>query len=111
MRLHQNKEAFVELSQATARSLGLPEIYIEKDYWIAKALKHLADSEFVNHVVFKGGTSLSKAYRIIDRFSEDIDLAVIKGDKSGNAINMLLWNAYPATLRNITRINIPPAMS
>lgn len=47
----------------------------EKDFWVCFILDHLFhDSEFHNLFVFKGGTSLSKAYHIIERFSEDIDL-------------------------------------
>ena len=43
-------------------------------------LKNLALSGFHDKVVFKGGTSLSKAYNCIDRFSEDVDLAILKGE-------------------------------
>lgn len=80
MRLHEDAESFSELVQVTAENIGLPQVYVEKDYWVTKALKHLSESAHVNEVVFKGGTSLSKAYRLIDRFSEDIDLAVFAGD-------------------------------
>ena len=73
MRLHEDMEAFLDLVQATSENMDLPQVYIEKDYWVTKALKHLCESNHVNEVVFKGGTSLSKAYRLIDRFSEDID--------------------------------------
>ena len=72
MKLHEDPVVFSELITATAAHIGLPEIYVEKDYWVTKALKHLSESDFRDITVFKGGTSLSKAYRIIDRFSEDI---------------------------------------
>ncbi|PIR22541.1 MAG: hypothetical protein COV44_07590 [Deltaproteobacteria bacterium CG11_big_fil_rev_8_21_14_0_20_45_16] len=50
---------------------------IEKDYWVVWTLERLfALEELKTHLTFKGGTSLSKAYRIIDRFSEDIDLSI-----------------------------------
>lgn len=49
---------------------------MEKDYWISKILKELAQSAFASRVFFKGGTSLSKAYRITGRFSEDLDMFV-----------------------------------
>lgn len=81
MNLHELPEQFSELIQATAENIGLPQIYVEKDYWLTKALKHLSESKHVQDVVFKGGTSLSKAFRLIDRFSEDIDLAVFSKDK------------------------------
>ena len=86
MNLHEDNEAFSEFVQLTAETFGLPQVYVEKDYWITKSLKHLSESAHVDDVVFKGGTSLSKAYRLLHRFSEDIDLAVFKGDKSNNAL-------------------------
>ncbi len=92
MRLHEDTEAFSDLVQATAEAMGLPQVYIEKDYWVTKALKHLSDSTHVNEVVFKGGTSLSKAYRLVDRFSEDIDLAVFAGGRSDSGRKVLLKN-------------------
>lgn len=50
---------------------------IEKDYWVYYALRHLFDMpELAGHLTFKGGTSLSKAWRLIDRFSEDVDLTI-----------------------------------
>ena len=86
MNLHEDNEAFSEFVQLTAETFGLPQVYVEKDYWVTKSLKHLSESAHVDDVVFKGGTSLSKAYRLLHRFSEDIDLAVFKGDKSNNAL-------------------------
>jgi len=90
MNLHEDNEAFSEAVQLTAETIGLPQVYVEKDYWITKALKYLSSSAHVDEVVFKGGTSLSKAYRLIDRFSEDIDLAIFPGDKTGNDKKRLL---------------------
>ena len=55
---------------------------MEKDYWVTFALKNLAKSSLAKRAVFKGGTSLSKAYKIAKRFSEDIDFAIITTDKS-----------------------------
>lgn len=90
MNLHKDQEAFSELLQATAESVGLPQVYVEKDYWVTKALKHLAQSPHASSVVFKGGTSLSKAYRLIDRFSEDIDLALWLEDATDNQRKKLI---------------------
>ena len=75
--LHQNKEALEEAIRATAKHLALPVEYIEKDYWVTNALKSLAASDLGEDIVFKGGTSLSKAYNLISRFSEDVDIAVL----------------------------------
>lgn len=75
-------EAFFELREADRREaievasqhLGRPTDLLEKDVYVAWALSALERAPFGRHVVFKGGTSLSKAHRVIDRFSEDVDL-------------------------------------
>lgn len=56
--------------------MGLPEQAVEKDYWVTVILQLIFDSELRKHIIFKGGTSLSKNGNLIERFSEDIDLAV-----------------------------------
>lgn len=53
-------------------------IIIEKDFWVCWTLEQLFSSDLAPHVIFKGGTSLSKCYNMIDRFSEDIDLTLSK---------------------------------
>jgi predicted nucleotidyltransferase component of viral defense system len=55
---------------------GLPNVAIEKDWWVMTALRALFSCECSGHIVFKGGTSLSKAWGLIERFSEDIDIAI-----------------------------------
>jgi len=55
---------------------GLPPAAIEKDWWVQRTLELVFATEIGEHTVFKGGTSLSKAWNLIDRFSEDIDLAL-----------------------------------
>lgn len=60
----------------TGYGMGLPAAAIEKDWWIVKSLELVFNSSIAEHAVFKGGTSLSKAWNLIDRFSEDIDLAL-----------------------------------
>jgi hypothetical protein len=101
MNLHENTEVFSELVAVAAEAIGLPEVYVEKDYWISKALKHLSESAYVDEVVFKGGTSLSKAYRLIDRFSEDIDLAVFSEGKSDSARKTLLKRVESVVTENL----------
>lgn len=61
-------------------------VYIEKDYWITYVLKNISQSAYKERVVFKGGTSLSKAYNLIHRFSEDVDLAFISQGKNSNQV-------------------------
>ena len=64
-----------ELFQATAIKMSMRPEVIEKDFWVCFMLDHLFnDCEYNDAFVFKGGTSLSKAYHVIERFSEDIDL-------------------------------------
>lgn len=77
MKLHLNKEDFKDLITLTAKEMNILEVYIEKDYWVCYILKNLSESEYLENIVFKGGTSLSKAYGLIERFSEDIDLQLI----------------------------------
>jgi len=63
------------LEQAKER-FDLPAEAVEKDLWVTQVLKALFTLPMSEHLIFKGGTSLSKAWHLIDRFSEDIDLAV-----------------------------------
>lgn len=59
----------------TSATTGLPPAMVEKDLWVTFLLNHLfTDSSWKGHILFKGGTCLSKCYGIIDRFSEDVDL-------------------------------------
>ena len=104
MNLHEDEEAFSEFVQVAAETFGLPQVYVEKDYWVTKALKHLSESDYVDDVVFKGETSLSKAYRLLDRFSEDIDLAVFKGDKSNNALKNQIKDVEVVVTESLTYI-------
>lgn len=92
MNLHLEHNTFKELIEATAKDLNLPSLYIEKDYWVTYILRNLSNSIHKNTAIFKGGTSLSKAYKLIDRFSEDIDLAVITNDLGSNQIKTLIKN-------------------
>ena len=66
----------LELLDAASRQSGLAQAILEKDYWVCKTLDVLfALPELGSHLVFKGGTSLSKVYGLIDRFSEDVDIS------------------------------------
>jgi hypothetical protein len=103
MRLHENKKLFTQAIRATAQQRGLLEIYIEKDYWVTLALKQIFSAPIGAEAVFKGGTALSKCYHIIERFSEDIDLVVLRREgESGNrlknklkAISEVVHNVLP----------------
>lgn len=77
---------FFELSTAQQRTiitqtstrLGLPAQAIEKDLWVSTILQIVFTLPFADQLVFKGGTSLSKSFGLIQRFSEDIDLVVAR---------------------------------
>ena len=64
------------LFSRTSEQTKLAVQVIEKDWWVTIVLQLLSQSSCANYLSFKGGTSLSKAWRLIDRFSEDVDLAL-----------------------------------
>jgi len=69
------KDELSDLFRIASASSGMPIAVIEKDFWVCYTLDYLFQrSPFKDHIVFKGGTSLSKAFKLISRFSEDIDL-------------------------------------
>lgn len=65
----------IVINQVSTKT-GLLPVAVEKDLWVMIALQAIFSTEVAKHLVFKGGTSLSKAWGIIERFSEDIDLAI-----------------------------------
>lgn len=69
----EDRRLYIE--QAAIRQ-SLSPVILEKDFWVCWMLGILFDSEFASSLVFKGGTSLSKVFGVIDRFSEDIDLSL-----------------------------------
>lgn len=90
MNLHENKDLFLSIVQDMAQKTAISEIYIEKDYWLTRSLQRLSQNLNADKVVFKGGTALSKE-RLTNRFSEDIDIAVIEANSfSGNQLKMLI---------------------
>ncbi len=70
------KERRIEILNQATELTGLPVIAIEKDWWVTLALNASFSLPCSEHIVFKGGTSLSKGWNLIERFSEDIDLAI-----------------------------------
>lgn len=83
MKLHEFPDEFKDLISIVATDKHLPESAIERDYYIVMLLQNLANSEYAEKCVFKGGTSLSKCYPgSIERFSEDIDLTYLGMDES-----------------------------
>lgn len=85
----RDRHDFDATIDAAAERLGVDPVIIEKDYWVSQILKSLAD-KYPGDFIFKGGTSLSKCYGLIQRFSEDIDLLIRPGERSKNATDRLL---------------------
>lgn len=73
MNLHNNKEQFEKLIDLVFEDTKVSKAIIEKDYFVTLVLKELIASDY--NFIFKGGTSLSKCFHIINRFSEDIDIS------------------------------------
>jgi predicted nucleotidyltransferase component of viral defense system len=96
MRLHEDQALFNQAIQATAQRMAaqgkeIPEIFIEKDYWVTVALHLIFHGGAKEFAIFKGGTALSKCHRLIERFSEDIDMVVVRteGDSANTLKNKL----------------------
>jgi predicted nucleotidyltransferase component of viral defense system len=68
-----SREDQVEALEVAAAQTGRPPHLLEKDIWVVWTLSAIYESALAEKLTFKGGTSLSKVYKIIDRFSEDID--------------------------------------
>ena len=70
----------VQLFEQTAQLTGMVAVIVEKDFWVCWTLKELFRLPTIGeHLIFKGGTSLSKVFKIIERFSEDIDVSIDRG--------------------------------
>ncbi len=82
MLLYKDREIFDELIVNASNHLKIQPEIIEKDYFVTIVLKRLAQRS--PNLLFKGGTSLSKCYDIIKRFSEDIDLSIVDDFTQGN---------------------------
>ena len=113
MRLHENWELFSDALQAASQpleegGLGIKSIFIEKDYWICRSLSLMAANDKDNRAIFKGGTSLTKAYGIGSRFSEDIDIAISEAwTLSGNQLKMLIKRTAKGMTEGLREIDIP----
>lgn len=70
------KERRIEILNQATEFTGLPVEAIEKDWWVTLALNACFSLPYSEYLIFKGGTSLSKAWNLVERFSEDIDLAL-----------------------------------
>lgn len=107
--LHEDRALFGQLILETARAQGIEALYVEKDYWITRSLSQLARSAYSENLVFKGGTSLSKAYGLTHRFSEDIDVAVVHADAlSQGQLKRLIHHAAHAMSEGLEEVEGDP---
>jgi len=97
MKLHTNKELLQDAIQATAEFFDMRDIYVEKDYWVTVVLFEIFHSDIADQAVFKGGTALSKCYKLIERFSEDIDVVVLRNKEEND-------NQLKRKIRRISKV-------
>ena len=113
MKLHTDQQLFKDAINfasrpATDGGLGISPLFIEKDYWVSRSLKLMAEHDKDGRAVFKGGTSLSKAYGIGARFSEDIDVAISDAwTLSGNQLKNLIRKTAHDMTDGLDEIPIP----
>ena len=89
-----SKKERSELYQVAHETLGLSKIIIEKDWWVTAVLRALFSLPYAENLSFKGGTSLSKCYNLIERFSEDIDIAVNREKPDFTKTNTRIRNDF-----------------
>lgn len=103
MYLHDDRELFAEIIYQVEDFTGRAAAIVEKDYYVTLILRFLAHN--LSNIVFKGGTSLSKGYRAINRFSEDIDITF--DEHIGQARRKKLKNNYIKEISE--KLNMPIA--
>ena len=107
-----SKKERLEIYQEAHDKLGFSKIVIEKDWWVTAVLRALFALPYAENLSFKGGTSLSKCYNLIERFSEDIDIAVYRdflgfgGNLSKTQINDKLRRAACSFVRDTLQIDL-----
>ena len=74
LKLQEQERA--EIFRQISKKINLNEVAIEKDWWLTAVLRSLFALPYAENLSFKGGTSLSKCYNLIERFSEDVDIAI-----------------------------------
>lgn len=113
MNLHEDTELFAELLTAASQpeergGLGIRQAFLEKDYWVTRSLQMLAESRFAEQAVFKGGTSLSKAFGMGFRFSEDIDIAIVADEtRKDNQTKALVGGIGKVMSTGLTEVEMP----
>ena len=78
--LQLSQQQRVELFEQTSQQTGIEAVIVEKDFWVCWMLQELFRlPQIGEHIIFKGGTSLSKVFKVIECFSEDIDVSLDRG--------------------------------
>lgn len=114
--LVKDPDAVAALATTVSDRAGIPAEHVEKDFWVTEVLRGVvsAAQDLRVEVVFKGGTSLSKAHRLIERFSEDVDVLVVlpEPDRTGpsdGVLKTLVKGAEAAT--GLAAESVPDATS
>ena len=108
MKLHENKQLFRQSVRFTAQQMKIPEIYVEKDYWVMFALQTIFNHPIGKDTIFKGGTSLSKCFNLIERFSEDIDFIVLRNEgEANNQLNNKIKKISKVVADVLPEVEIP----
>lgn len=106
MKLHNDIKLFRQSIDFTAQKMGILPIYVEKDYWVTYVLHLIFHDSIGTETVFKGGTALSKCFGLIERFSEDINLVVLKREgEGGNQLNKKLKKITNLVGTKLTEVN------
>lgn len=111
----QTERMLTVLDQVSAQTNSTQQT-IEKDWWVTQVLRVLFSLPYAEHLSFKGGTSLSKAWSIIERFSEDIDIAISReylgfiGNLSRTQVSDKLRRAACAFVREKMQYDVREAM-
>lgn len=112
MTLHENRQLFADAIQAASETLGIKRHFVEKDYWICRSLQQMVRADDTHRAVFKGGTSLTKAYGIGSRFSEDIDIAIANaGQMTGNQLKTTIHRTAHCMTEGLTEVPKPGVTS
>lgn len=106
MKLHYDTQQFAYVIRTVAKSLNMPQEFVEKDYWICQILQQLSRHEKASYAVWKGGTTLAKAYGIIDRFSSDVDIAVLTESMSQNQQKKFMTQISHASTLGLEEIDM-----
>jgi hypothetical protein len=106
----RNTSEFKPTVGAAAERLNISATAIEKDYWVSEVLRALAAKHY-GDFVFKGGTSLSKGFRIVERFSEDVDILILNDGASRGKTDRLMKEMGRAAAEGVGGSLVPVGSS